>query len=174
MQTFFLSFFLSPASFCLSSLGVEGYSFMWSHSHTTTVGRTPLDGGSARHRDLYLTTHNTHNRQKSMPPAIFEPAIPAGDRLQTHALDRSATGIGRYADYCDNVFEIKSNQLFCHICVHAERIFFSFLNGISRCLWLCHKWNTLVRDLPIKHSGKPYVQGGSNMTGTNCDLFTHK
>ena len=29
-----------------------------------------------------------------MPPAGFEPAIPAGDRPQTHALDRSATGIG--------------------------------------------------------------------------------
>jgi hypothetical protein len=25
----------------------------------TTVGRTPLDEGSARRRDLYLTTHNT-------------------------------------------------------------------------------------------------------------------
>ena len=31
-----------------------------------------------------------------MPPAEFEPAIPAGERLQTHALDRSATGIGTY------------------------------------------------------------------------------
>jgi hypothetical protein len=29
-----------------------------------------------------------------MPPAEFEPAIPAGDRPQTLALDRSATGIG--------------------------------------------------------------------------------
>jgi len=29
----------------------------------TTVGRTPLDEWSARRRDLYLTTHNTHNRQ---------------------------------------------------------------------------------------------------------------
>jgi hypothetical protein len=35
-------------------------------------------------------THNTHNRQTSMPPAGFEPAIPAGDRLQTLGLDRSA------------------------------------------------------------------------------------
>ena len=26
----------------------------------TTVGRTPLGEGSARHRDLYLTTHDTH------------------------------------------------------------------------------------------------------------------
>jgi len=32
-----------------------------------TVGRTPLDEWSARRRDLYLTTHNTHNRQISMP-----------------------------------------------------------------------------------------------------------
>ena len=29
----------------------------------TTVGRTPLDEWSARRRDLYLTTHDTHNRQ---------------------------------------------------------------------------------------------------------------
>jgi hypothetical protein len=26
----------------------------------TTLGRTPLEEGSARRRDLYLTTHNTH------------------------------------------------------------------------------------------------------------------
>jgi hypothetical protein len=29
-----------------------------------------------------------------MPPAEFEPAIPASSRPQTHALDRAATGIG--------------------------------------------------------------------------------
>jgi hypothetical protein len=29
-----------------------------------------------------------------MPPAGFEPAIPASDQLQTHALDRAVTGIG--------------------------------------------------------------------------------
>ena len=33
-----------------------------------------------------------------MPPADFEPAIPAGDRQQTHALDRSATGISMSLD----------------------------------------------------------------------------
>jgi len=32
-----------------------------------TVGGAPLDEWSARRRDLYLTTHNTHNRQTSMP-----------------------------------------------------------------------------------------------------------
>ena len=58
-----------------------------------TVGRTPLDEGSARRRDLYLTTHNTHNRHPLLP-ARFEPAIPTGERPQTYALDRTATGTG--------------------------------------------------------------------------------
>jgi len=34
-------------------------------------------------------------RQTSIPPAEVEPAIP--ERLQTHALDRAATGIGKKA-----------------------------------------------------------------------------
>ena len=46
----------------------------------TTVGRTPLDERSARRRDLYLTTHDTHNRQISMPPVGIEPTISAGER----------------------------------------------------------------------------------------------
>ena len=46
----------------------------------TTVCRTPLDEWSARRRDLYLTTHNTQNRQISMPPVGFEPTISAGER----------------------------------------------------------------------------------------------
>jgi hypothetical protein len=32
-----------------------------------TVGRTPLDEWSARCRELYMTTHNTHSRQTFMP-----------------------------------------------------------------------------------------------------------
>jgi hypothetical protein len=64
----------------------------WDHTQgRTTVGRTPLDEWSVRHRDLYLT----NTKQTSMPSAGFEPAIPAGEQLQTHALDCSATGIGR-------------------------------------------------------------------------------
>jgi hypothetical protein len=59
-----------------------------------TVGRTPLDEWLARRRDLYLTTHNTHNRQTSIPPVGFEPSISAGERPQTYALDRAATGTG--------------------------------------------------------------------------------
>ena len=43
----------------------------------STVGRTPLD--ERPRRDLYLTTHDTHNRQISMPPVGFEPKISAGE-----------------------------------------------------------------------------------------------
>jgi len=50
-----------------------------SRSHTMTQhSRTPLDEWSARRRDLYLTTHDTHNRQISMPPVGFKPTISAG------------------------------------------------------------------------------------------------
>ena len=49
-----------------------------SHTRRTTVGRTPLDEWSARRRDRYLTTHDTQNRQTSMPPVGFEPTISAG------------------------------------------------------------------------------------------------
>ena len=38
------------------------YEVSWSHRTTRIVVRTPLDEWSARRRDLYLTTHNTHNK----------------------------------------------------------------------------------------------------------------
>ena len=66
-------------------------SFTITHRHNT-LGRNALDEWSARRRDLYLKTHNNHNRQTSMFAAGFEPAIPASERQQTHALDRAATG----------------------------------------------------------------------------------
>jgi len=64
-----------------------------------TFGRTPLDEWSARRRDLYLKKHNTHNKQASMPPVGFEPTISAGERPQTHVLDRAATGTGFYVHH---------------------------------------------------------------------------
>ena len=50
---------------------VMATSFLRFLDHTQrriTFGRIPLDEWSARRGDLYLTTHNTHNRQTSMPP----------------------------------------------------------------------------------------------------------
>jgi len=60
----------------------------------STVSRTPLDEWSARRRDLYLTRHDTHNRQISKLPVGFEPIISAGERPQTYTLDRAVTGTG--------------------------------------------------------------------------------
>jgi hypothetical protein len=62
----------------LGLLTVRGFTI--THFKHTTIGRTPLDEGPARRRDLYLTTHNTQKRQTSMPPARFEPTIPASER----------------------------------------------------------------------------------------------
>jgi hypothetical protein len=64
-----------------------------SHSTHNTTGRNPKGEWSARRTDLYMTTHNSHKRQTSTPPAGFEPTIPASERPQTQALDCAATGI---------------------------------------------------------------------------------
>jgi hypothetical protein len=48
----------------------------------TTVGRTTLDEWSARRRDLYLTTQNTHTQQTD----IHDPG-----GIRTHNLSRGAT-----------------------------------------------------------------------------------
>jgi hypothetical protein len=67
-------------------------SFLDHTQRKTTVCRTPLDELSACHRDLYLTTHNNHNRQTSMTPLGFEPAISADERPQTYALNARPLG----------------------------------------------------------------------------------
>jgi hypothetical protein len=41
-----------------------------SNSRPTTLGRSPLDGRSARRRDLYLTTHNIHKTDIHSPSEI--------------------------------------------------------------------------------------------------------
>jgi hypothetical protein len=53
----------------------------------TALGRTPLQDWSARRRELYVTTNNARNRQRSVLQAGFEPV---SDRPQTHALDSAA------------------------------------------------------------------------------------
>jgi len=86
-----LIFFL----WCCGTTRARASSFLGFLDHTqrrNTVAGTPLDEWSARRRDLYLTTHNIHNRQTSMPPAGFEPTIPAGERPQSYVLDHPAIG----------------------------------------------------------------------------------
>ena len=77
-----------------------------------TVGRIPLYEWSARRTDLYLTTHNTHNRKTSMPPMGFEPTISAGDRPKTYALDHATSGTGNFEDWRQ---EITGHIATCHV-----------------------------------------------------------
>jgi hypothetical protein len=55
--------------------------------------------------NLYLTTHDTHKRQTSVLPSGFEPANPARERSQTHALVRAATRTGSWF-VLTNIMEI--------------------------------------------------------------------
>jgi len=65
---------------------------------TITLNHT-LYEWSARRKAIYLTSHTTHDRKTSMPPAGFEPAISASEWPQSHPLDRSATGNGQIDAY---------------------------------------------------------------------------
>jgi len=60
---------------------------------TYTLGRSPLDEGSAHRGDLY--THNTQPSQETHinSPARLEPETPVNERPQAYATDHSATGI---------------------------------------------------------------------------------
>ena len=102
-------------------------SFLDHTQRRTTVGRTTLDEWSARRRDLYLTTHNTHNRQTSMPPVGFEPAIPASEWPQTYALDRAATGT------CGSFFNYQNVNRLLHR--HSQSV------THSRIFWLGQSWS---------------------------------
>ena len=68
-------------------------SHSWGFPHNDAAQSIGLLWASKRPvTETRLTTHNTHKRQTSMPPAGFEPRTSAGERPQTYALDRAATG----------------------------------------------------------------------------------
>jgi len=57
---------------------MHSLAFMRFLDHTqrhNTLGKTPLDEGSARHRDLNLTTQDIYNRQTYMPLIGFKHEI---------------------------------------------------------------------------------------------------
>ena len=69
----------------------------WSRSEHTTLGRTPLYEWSARRRDLYLTTHNTHKTDIQAPGGIrtHNPSkrAVADPRLRQRAVTEGNAGI---------------------------------------------------------------------------------
>ena len=148
-KQFFLSFGATAPQWSMAS------SFMRFIDHTqrrSTVGRTPLDEWSARRRDVYLTTYNTHNRHTSKTPVGFEPTISAGERPQTHALDRAAIGTG-----------ISVFSIFLIKCI---RLIFIFICDISL-LWHYNIQNMYLVNTQIYLDNKSHV----SQRATRLDIY---
>ena len=76
----------------------------------STVGRTPLDEWSARCRDLYLTTHNTHN-------------IHAPGGIRTHNLSRRAAADLRLrprGHWDRHIYIYIYIYIYTHTCTHTH------------------------------------------------------
>jgi len=111
----------------------------------TTVGRTPLDEWSARRRDLYLTTHDTHNRQISMPPVGFEPTISASERPAAAHLLRSWVRIppGPWIFVCCECRVFSGRGLCDELITRPEESY--------------RLWCVVVCDLETSRIGAPYI-----------------
>jgi len=115
--------------------------FLDPRQRRTTACRTHLDEWSAPRRDLYLTTHNTHNRQTSVTPVGLEPTISAGERPQTYALDRAATGTGK--TFLEFVKKAKLHDT-CTFSLFSALYIVNVLVGTLK-----RNWTLVVRGFPI-------------------------
>jgi hypothetical protein len=125
----------------------------------TTVSRTPLDEWSAHRRDLYLTTHDTHNRQISMPPVGFEPNISAGERPVAARLLRSWVRIppGAWIFVGCECRVLSGRGLCDELITHPEESY-----------WLCC---VVVCDLETLRIGAPYIYDISSLKVNNLTLI---
>jgi len=92
-KTFFCSYSLILTSFYVLFVGIEIIvSLVHSQRYTHSVGLL-----WTRYRPVAETSiwqHTTLTTDRSLPPVVFEPAIPASEPTQTHPLDDVAIGIG--------------------------------------------------------------------------------
>ena len=114
----------------------------FSRSHRTTHHSRQDSSGrviSSSQRPLYLTTHNTHNRQTSMPPVGFEPTISAGERPQTYEHD----ALYRLIYYSTSSVHV-SGDVFAH---HQEhQTVFTVSGSVHPSCW-CPEWDTSRQQL---------------------------
>jgi hypothetical protein len=80
ISVFVNTFFSHDAPSCRKP-GLPHYQDFTITLRHATRSMAPLAKRSARLRDLYLTTHNTHKRQTYMPPAGCKPTIPASEQV---------------------------------------------------------------------------------------------
>jgi hypothetical protein len=103
--------------------------------HTHTIDRTSQDELSARRRDLYVTTHNTHKRQRSMPPAGSKPAIPA-KRTATDPRLRPRGHRDRQSLTHGPLFLSKIMANYVTHCLHVIIISIKFVQFCQPLVWL--------------------------------------
>jgi hypothetical protein len=88
LSSFFISFFLILTS---SAYWLYVYRIFVAFDHnqwqTHSIGVLLMVDRSVAEPST-RTTHNNHHRQQSMPPAGFQPAIPASEQPQFYALER--------------------------------------------------------------------------------------
>jgi hypothetical protein len=111
----------------------------------STVGRTPLDEWSARRRNIYLTTHDTHNRQISMPPVGFEATVSAGERPAATYLMRSCLQIppGALIFVCCECRVLSGKGLCDELITRPKESY--------------RLWCVVVCDLETSRIGAPYI-----------------
>ena len=115
----------------------------------TTVGRTPLDEWSARRRVLYLTTHDTHNRQISMPPVG-----PAAAHLLRSWVQISP---GTWIFVCCECRVLSGRGLCDELITRPEESY--------------RLWCVVVYDLETSRIGAPYIYDISNLRVNTCELY---
>jgi len=118
-----LHLFISMARQSLLGQGLLTVMSLRSHCvRNTTLSRAPLGEWSAHSRDFYQTSHYTRKREISCPGGVRTHNL-AKERLQTHALDRAATGI--------SIFLYKETIFACWMCAGARRNDYLVSNIIS-------------------------------------------
>ena len=105
----FVSFFLFGMTAPQLAMASSFTRFLDHTQRRIAVGWTPLDEWSAHCRDLYLTTHNTHNK-RPCPPVGIEPTVSASMWPLTYTSDRAASGTSTYI-YCTQQYYVNHIHL---------------------------------------------------------------
>ena len=139
----------------------------------TTVGRIPLNEWSARRRDLYLTSKNTHNRH---PCPRWDSNPQSQQAPQTYALDRAVTGTGVQPftswNYGNRITLFSALQTLV-LCLYSSDDFHLDVVKIKETDKMAYLWRTLEEVWPAtEHSArKPHTDRAcaavSNKWGLN-------
>ena len=129
-----------------------------------TVCRTSLDEWSARRRNLHLTTHNTHNRQTSMPPG----------GIRTHSLSRRAAADlrlrprGHWDRQMTNISELNTKLI--DLCVHKRSNFVANSSPNHSCTPSATPLHTTLH--PPQSPARPAIHHSVGRSPCNTDLLS--